>query len=153
LCCIACSRHHHGAPLVLAARDKHRCLYLHACGVDGERETTLHLHVRGRPRRRRGWPPVGVRCGSKPDEVRKIASGIQAWDHFRDGTCVTASHERSRRGREPPAHPDWTGLPMIGVRRDPGRVRMPAGVPACDASPPSRIASDSGYPVRTSKRQ
>ena len=25
---------------------------------------------------------------------------------------------------------------MIGVQRDPGRVRMPAGVTACDASPP-----------------
>ena len=113
---------------------------IHA-GSTGERERTLHLHVRGRPRRRRSWPPVGVRCGSKPDEVRKIASGFRAWDHFRDGTCVTASHERSRRGREPPAHPDWTGLPMIGVRRDPGRVRMPAGVPACDATPPLRISS------------
>ncbi len=41
LCCIACSRHHHGAPLVLAARDKHRFLYLHACKVDErEREDT-----------------------------------------------------------------------------------------------------------------
>jgi hypothetical protein len=81
---------------------------MHA-GSTGERERTLHLHVRGRPRRRRSWPPVGVRCGSKPDEVRKIASGFRAWDHFRDGTCVTASHERSRRGREPPVHPP-TGL-------------------------------------------
>ena len=54
---------------------------IHA-GSTGERERTLHLHVRGRPRRRRSWPPVGVRCGSKPDEVRKIASGIRAVGSF-----------------------------------------------------------------------
>jgi hypothetical protein len=62
LCCIACSRHHHGAPLVLAARDKHRCLYLHACGVDGrEREDTSPSRTRTASKTTQlgaGWGPL-----------------------------------------------------------------------------------------------
>jgi len=52
---------------------------------------------------------AGRRLGSaeeaNPTKSEKSRQGLGRWDHFRDGTCVTASHERSRRGREPPVHP------------------------------------------------
>ena len=71
LCCIACSRHHHGAPLVLAARDKHRCLYLHTCRVDGrEREDTSPARTRTASKTTQlgaGWGPLRKQTRRSPE--------------------------------------------------------------------------------------
>jgi hypothetical protein len=97
-----------------------------AFGACCARRTSMSIsaYMRGRRERERGHftftyedgledDAAGRRLGSaaeaNPTKSEKSRQGLGRWDHFRDGTCVTASHERSRRGREPPVHPP-TGL-------------------------------------------